>query len=157
MTICPSSDHSASSNKSLRPNILSWAFIPTEFITSFLRLPQPIYFVFTFYCAHGPISCHFCHVGPLGLYLFSWDSSTLYLLLCPRACWLSFLSRWLIRFITTFLEIHRPIYFVFTSYCVHELAGCHSCHVDPLNLLPCFYQLCFFFLPFFLLLGFFYH
>ena len=40
---------------------------PMGFITSPLGLPQPIYFTFTSYCAHGPVGCHSCHIGPLSL------------------------------------------------------------------------------------------
>ena len=165
---------------------------------SFCPLPN-FYFCNSFSCyAHGTASCHFCHVGPLGLlplflgflgpftlslplivpmsllafifamlahwvyYLFSWVSSAhllyLYLLLCPWACWLSFLPCWPIGFITSFLGLPRPIYSIFTSYCVHGLTSYHSCLVGLLNLLPCFYYFCHlysFFLPSFLLLGFF--
>ena len=75
-------------------------------------------------------------------YLFSWASTThllyFYLLLCPWACWLSFLPCWPIGFITSFLGFSRPICFTFTSCCAHGSAGCHSCHVGPLGLLPLF-------------------
>ena len=95
-------------------------------------------------------------------YLFSWASSAhllcLYLLLCPWVCWRLFLPCWPIGFITSLLGLPRPIYSIFTSYCVHGLTGYHSCLVGLLNLLPCFYyfyHLYSFFLPSFLLLGFF--
>ena len=72
-------------------------------------------------------------------YLFPWALMThllyFYLLLCPWACWLSFLPHWHIGFITPFLGVPRPIYFTFTTYCVHGPTGCHSCHVGPLSLL----------------------
>ena len=40
---------------------------PTEFITSLLGFPRPIYFTFISYYAHEPVGCHSCHVGLLGL------------------------------------------------------------------------------------------
>ena len=61
-----------------------------------------------------------------------------FFLLCPWAYWLSFLPCWLIRFITYFLGLPQPIYFVFTSYCAYGPVGCHSCHVGPLGLLSIF-------------------
>lgn len=64
----------------------------------------------------------------------------LYLLLCPWACWLSFLSCWPIELITSSFRLSQPIYFTFTftSCCAHGPASCHSCHVGPLGLLPLF-------------------
>ena len=94
-------------------------------------------------------------------YLLSWDSLAyllyLYLLLCPWACWLLFLPCWPIGFITFFLGLPWPIYFTFTSYCLHGPAIYHFCHVGPLGLLPYFDHLDSFFLSFSLLLGFFCH
>lgn len=40
---------------------------PIGFITSFLGLPQPIYFSFTSFYAYGPVSCYSCHLDLLGL------------------------------------------------------------------------------------------
>ena len=75
-------------------------------------------------------------------YLFSWASTAyllyFYFLLCPWACWLSFLPCWPIGFITSFLGLPRLIYFTFTSYYAHGPASYHSFHVGRLSLLPFF-------------------
>ena len=75
-------------------------------------------------------------------YLFHWASPTdlphLYLLFFLWASWLLFLPCWPIGLATSFLELSRPIYFIFTSYSSHGLASCYSCHVGPLGLLPLF-------------------
>ena len=93
---------------------------PIEFVTSFLGLPQSIYSTFTSCYAHGPASYHFCCVDPLDLlplFLgFNAHLFYLYLLLCPWACWLSFLPCWPIRLITSFLGLPWSIYFAFTSF-----------------------------------------
>ena len=40
---------------------------PIGLVTSFLGLPQPLYFIFTSYSSHGFVDSHSCHVSPLGL------------------------------------------------------------------------------------------
>ena len=54
------------------------------------------------------------------------------------ACWMSFLPCWPIKFITSSFGFPQTIYFTFTSYYALGFAGCHSCHVGPLDLLPLF-------------------
>ena len=89
---------------------------PIRFITSFPELLRSIYFTFTSCCAHRPTGCHSCHVGPLSLLpIFLGFHNPFTLLLCPWACWLLFLSYWLIGFITSFLKFLQPIYFTFHS------------------------------------------
>ena len=65
----------------------SWlSFLPCwliGFTTSFLRLPRLIYFTFTSYYIHGPISCHSYHVGLLGLSFLSLGFHSPFTLLLP--------------------------------------------------------------------------
>ena len=81
-----------------------------------------------------------CHVDPLDVSLLrSYDPFTLLLpfvvsmsllVVIPAmlAYWIYYLFSWAS---TAYL-------FYFTSYCAHEPASCHSCHVGPLGLLPFF-------------------
>ena len=75
-------------------------------------------------------------------YLFPWAFSAhlfhFYLLFFPWAYWLLFLLCKPIGLATSFLGLPRPACFIFTSYPSHGPAGCHSCHSNPLSLLPLF-------------------
>ena len=78
------------------------------FVTHFLGFPHPIHFVFASYCAHGPVSYHSWHVGPLGLLPLS----------------LGFLNPF-----TLSLPFIVPML-------AHWLVSYHFSHVGPLGLLP---------------------
>ena len=69
----------------------------------------------------------FCLYSPLGSYPCHFSSF-------PWACW----PCWSVGLITSFLGLPRPNYLIFTSYSSHGPAGCYSCHVGPLDLLPLF-------------------
>ena len=83
-----------------------------------------------------------CHVDPLDLSPLPLGSYNPFTLLLPfvvsmrllvvtpamLAYWIYYLFSWAS---TAYL-------FYFTSYCAHEPASCHSCHVGPLGLLPFF-------------------
>ena len=60
----------------------------------------------------------------------------LLLLLCPWACWLSFLPCRPIRFFYLFSWAFTTCYFTFTSCYAYGLAGYYSCHTSPLGFLP---------------------
>ena len=87
---------------------------PIGLITSFLELPQPIYFAFTSCCANGPVSCNSCHVAHWGNYLLPWVSTAhllyFYFLLCLWVCWLSFMPCWLNGLIT-YISFLSLLYF----------------------------------------------
>ena len=94
------------------------------------------------YSSHGPVGCYSCHVGPLGLLplllgflgpLISYLPLILHinpLAIIPvmLAHWACYLFSW----------ATRSSNFIFTSYSSNEPAGCYSCHVGPLGLLPLF-------------------
>ena len=61
-------------------------FLPcwsTGLFTSVLGLPWPIYFIFTYCCAHGPAGCYSCYTSPLGFFPLSLGSHGLFTLLLP--------------------------------------------------------------------------
>jgi len=105
---------------------IAWVEAPTHLahwpigLTTFIiELPWPIRVAFTSYWSHRLVGRHSGHVGPLDLLSFSLgflNPYSLYLLLIPWACWLPFLPRWPIGFITSFLGVPRSIYIIFTSY-----------------------------------------
>ena len=134
---------------------------PLDSLPPLLGFPNPFTSPLPLIVLMGPLTVIPATLAYWVYYLFAWVSSAyllhFYLLLCPWACWLSFLSRWPIGFIISFIGLPRPIYFTFTSYCFHGPTVCHFCHVDPLGLLSYFYHLYCFFLSFSLLLGFFCH
>ena len=66
-------------------------------------------------CPYSPLGSYFCHSS-----FFPW------------ACW----PYWPTGLIISFIGLSRPTYFIFTSYSSCGPVGCHSCHVDPLGLLP---------------------
>ena len=144
-----------------------WPCWPIGLTTSFLGLLRPTYLIFTSYSSHGHVGCYSCHVGPFGLlplFLGFLDSLTsslslvlpmltsslplilpmglLAVILAMLVHWACYLFSWL-------------TYFIFTFYSSHRLAGCYSCYVGPLGLLPCFYHSYFLFLSLPLLLDFF--
>ena len=116
--------------------------VPAHFTTSFLGLPQPVYFFFTSFT-------------PMGFLLDSWS------FLGPITIYLSLVTFWAywplsrpIEFTNLFLGLPRPIYFFFTSFCSCGPASYQSCNFSLLGLFP--YSLTVFpSLPS-LLLGFFY-
>lgn len=79
------------------------------------------------------------HVSPLGLssLFLSFPSPLssflpLILLIGLLAVILVKLAHW------ACIGLPRPVFFIFTSYSSHGLAGYHSCHADSLGLLPLF-------------------
>ena len=68
-----------------------------------------------------------------------WACITLF---CPFLSFLflsmSLLAMLAIGLITSFLRLPRPTYLIFTSYSSHGPAGCYSCHIGLLGLLPLF-------------------
>ena len=70
--------------------LFPWAcwllFLPcwsTGLFTSVLGLLWPIYFIFTYCCAHGPAGCYSCYTSPLGFFPLSLGSHGLFTLLLP--------------------------------------------------------------------------
>ena len=64
---------------------------PIVFIIPLLRLPWPIYFIFISYCAYGPVNCHSCHIGPLGLLSYFYH---LYSFFLSSSLLLGFFCHW---------------------------------------------------------------
>ena len=101
-----------------------WASAP---IASFLAISMGLLAVIP------TILAHWAH------YLFPWASMAhllyffFYLLSCLWAYLLSFMPRWPIGLITSFLGLPQLIYFTFISCCTYGHVGCHFCHVGPLG------------------------
>ena len=119
-----------------------WPCWPIGPITSFLGLLRPTFLIFSHCSSHGPTGCYSSHasslsllplflgfLGPLISYL------PLILHINPLAIIPAMLAHWACYL---FSWATRSSNFIFTSYSSNEPAGCYSCHVGPLGLLPLF-------------------